>query len=98
MDYDIDAQFPGGTFELFRFIKENLVYPYSSCVSGRVYVSFIVEISGELTDPKIVRGIGEEFDSAVLDLIKMMPNWIPGYLGDEQARTKVIVPIRFESR
>lgn len=85
--------------ELQNFITENLQWPSKKDCVGNVFVEFIVEPSGNLTNIKTVIGLErfgcKEFDEEAERIIKLMPNWQPGYLNGEPVRTRMVVPIEF---
>jgi TonB family protein len=90
LDYDPDKPFTvvesmpyysGGNSELYKFLAANIHYPRSAIeagISGTVYVKFVVEKSGKVTDVMVARGIGGGCDEEAVRVVKMMPNWIPG--------------------
>lgn len=95
-----DAEYPGGAKALKEFIVNNssMFNPNWSdtCTSKRAYVQFIVEISGELTEIEVTRGITESLDNEILCLIERMPKWIPAC--DENGnpvRSRCRLPITF---
>ena len=73
-------KFTGGQLELDKFISKNLKYPEQAQklgVQGIVYVNIIINELGEIKDPKVVRSVTPELDTAALDMIRKMPNWLP---------------------
>jgi len=73
--------FPGGYGAMRRFIAENLVYPEQAIkdtVEGVVYIQFVVEKDGSLSNFSVIRGIGEACDQEAIRIIRMMPKWNPG--------------------
>lgn len=94
---DIDAQYPGGIFEMKKFIQENIQYPDRDIsVVGRVYVAFIVEKDGCVTHAEVMRGISEECDEEALRLIRSMPKWIPAEQNGKVVAARVRLPIHFD--
>ena len=76
-------EFPGGEAERQKFLIKNIVYPQmerEAGISGNVYVQFIVDKDGNITDAKVVRGVsgGANLDKEALRVVKMMPPWKPG--------------------
>lgn len=96
------AQFPGGEKALMRYIAKNLVYPEEAKkgkIQGKVYVEFIVRPDGSITDIKMLRSIGEPkhgIDNAVIDLLKKMPKWKPGYQNNKAIAMRYRLPIIFK--
>jgi len=61
--------------------------------AGRVFVEFVIEKDGYLSNVKLGRGIDEPLDKTVIETIKTMPQWIPGINNEKNVRTKLILPI-----
>ena len=81
---DVMPAFPGGEAALYRFLSSQIRYPESALrnkVEGKVFVRFVIQADGSLTDLKVIRGIGHGCDEEALRVIRMMPKWIPGELG-----------------
>jgi protein TonB len=89
--------YPGGFVEMNKFIVKNLRYPIEPKVTkGKVFVGFVVNENGSLSDIEIVKGLGDEFDKSALEVFKKMPNWIPAKKENKPIRTKMIMPITFD--
>ena len=90
--------YPGGYVEMGNFFKKNLKYPRDSrTVKGKVFIEFIVNVDGSLSDFKILKGLGEPFDSSALETIKKMPNWIPAKRDSKSISSKMIMPVAFDN-
>lgn len=90
--------FPGGEQEMYRFVGKNMDYPRmakESGISGRVFVTFVVEKDGSVTDVKILRGIGGGCDEEAIRVIKSMPRWSPGKQRGKSVRVQYRMPIKF---
>jgi len=93
-----DAQFIGGVAAMQKFINENLVYPDEAIelnVQGLVYVSFVVERDGSVSNVSVERGVYQSIDREAVRVIRSFPNWIPGEMPAGKVRTRVRVPINF---
>ncbi|WP_338871802.1 TonB family protein [Spirosoma sp. SC4-14] len=91
-------EYPGGAEAMRTFLSRNLTYPRaasSAGVSGRVYVSFVVNTDGSLTDVQVMKGIGFGCDEEALRVIKKMPHWKPGKQSGRPVRVKFNLPIAF---
>jgi protein TonB len=91
--------YPGGEAERNKFLAENIVYPQQATengIQGTVYVSFVVDSKGNVTDVKILRGIGGGCDEEALRVVKMMPKWHPGKQNGKQVRVLFNMPIYFK--
>ena len=96
--YETSPRFPGGDKALLDFINREMRYPKcvkEEGVEGRVVVSFYVETDGSLTDIKIVKSVDSRLNKEALRIVKKMPKWEPGQLGDKVARMKYFLPIIF---
>lgn len=84
--------------KLSDFISKNLIYPTeakSKKCEGTVYVKFIVEKDGTITNAEILRSIGHGCDEEALRLIKTMPKWSPGKQRGTPVRVSSMQPIKF---
>lgn len=91
-------QYPGGMDALHLFLTKNLSYPRSAAnagVSGRVFISFVVNTDGSLTDVQVLRGIGFGCDEEAVRVIQKMPHWKPGKQLGRAVRVKYNLPIAF---
>lgn len=91
-------EFPGGEAAMYKFIGNNIDYPRmakESGISGRVFVTFVVERDGSVTDVQIIRGIGGGCDEEAVRVIKAMPKWTPGKQRGKPVRVQYRMPIKF---
>lgn len=74
--------FPGGDAALMRFISEHVVYPeeaYKNHIEGKVIVQFLIEKTGKVGEVKVARSVNEELDREAVRVIKLLPDFTPGY-------------------
>lgn len=91
-------EFPGGDAALYAYLKKNTIYPEFAKqvgISGKVYITFVVERDGRITDAKVVRGIGGGCDEEALRVVNMMPSWKPGLQRGHAVRVQFIMDIKF---
>ncbi len=91
-------QYPGGEDAWQKFLVENFRYPEAAkeaSVQGTVYVTFVVEKDGSITEPVVLRGIGAGCDEEALRVIKQMPRWIPGKQRGKPVRVRFNIPVKF---
>lgn len=92
-------QFPGGDEALVEYMSKNTHYPVQDReigLQGKVYVSFVVEKTGEVSQVKLERGIGGQCDGEAIRVVKNMPSWIPGKNGlGRPVRVKLTLPVNF---
>ena len=90
--------FPGGDEARIKFLQENIKYPTmarESGIQGTVYVTFVVEKGGNVSDVKILRGIGGGCDEEAIRVIRAMPKWNPGKQRGKSVRVQFNMPIKF---
>lgn len=91
-------QFPGGDMALSQYLRNNLKYPETARVAkveGAVFVSFVVEIDGTVSNIKIVKGLHPDCDAEVIRVISEMPKWSPGKQKGKPVRVQFTLPVRF---
>ena len=94
-----EPEFPGGVEALYKYLAENIKYPVlakEKGTQGRVYVTFVVEKDGSVTDAKVLRGVSEEVDAEALRVINAMPKWKPGMQQGVPVRVQYNIPIIFK--
>ena len=96
---DDDPEFPGGKDALEMFIRDSLRYPQMALdnkIQGKVYVTFVVEEDGSISNPKLLRDIGALCGKEAIRMVKSMPKWKPGMKGGKPVRVRYNLPVRFE--
>lgn len=94
----VEAQFVGGYPKMQEFIIDNTNYPEGDLNignSGVVYVSFVVELDGSISNVVVEKGVSKDIDREAKRVVKAFPNWIPGENDGEKVRTIIRLPIRF---
>ncbi|GAB3910214.1 energy transducer TonB [Mucilaginibacter boryungensis] len=92
------AQFPGGFPKFTEYLSHNLHYPAqakAANIQGRVFLTFVVEKDGRLTNIKVLRGIGHGCDEEAMRVVKASPKWKPGRQNNKAVRTQYTLPISF---
>lgn len=90
--------YPGGEKERMTFLQRNIMYPAEARnkkVQGTIYVSFIVERNGRLSNIKILKGIGYGCDEEAIRVLKLMPPWNPGMQNGNTVRVQLVIPLVF---
>jgi len=90
--------FPGGESALMEYLKNNIKYPQlarESNIQGTVFVTFVVEPNGGISNVKVLRGIGGGCDDEAMRVVKNMPSWSPGKQRGKPVRVQFNLPIRF---
>jgi protein TonB len=91
-------EFPGGDLGLMKYIQKNVKYPAIAKeynITGKVYVSFIVDKKGFVTNVKIVRGVDKNLDAEAMRVVKSLPKYKPGKQRGKSVRVMFTIPINF---
>lgn len=91
-------QFPGGDEARIKFMNQNVRYPKAALeqgIQGTVYVTFVVEKDGNISNIRVIRGVHESLDNEALRVVAMMPKWNPGTQKGKPVRVQYNVPLKF---
>jgi len=91
--------FPGGTEAYYKFLGSNINYPTEAKqkgIEGKVFITFIVNEDGSLSNLKLERGIGGGCDEEALRVFMESPNWNPGKQRGRTVKTKMQAAVTFE--
>ena len=94
-----NPEFPGGMTAMYRFLGNNIKYPneaQKNKVQGRVFVRFIVEKDGSISNIDILKGIGGGCDEEAKRVVNSMPKWKPGFQNGKPVRVYYNMPIVFK--
>jgi hypothetical protein len=89
-------EFPGGVLEFYKFIGTNFKVPAELKSGGKVFLTFIVEKDGSLSEFEIVKDLGFGTADEVIRVLKLSPKWIPGKENNEIVRVKYSLPVQIE--
>ena len=92
-------EYVGGMNAFYRYIASEIVYPSEARktgVQGKVFVQFVVEKDGSLTDVQAIKGIGEGCDDEAVRVVKNSPAFKPGEQRGKPVRVRMVVPITFK--
>ncbi|MBK7129370.1 MAG: energy transducer TonB [Crocinitomicaceae bacterium] len=95
---EIMPEFIGGADALDDFIKKNIKYPAEAKeqgIQGKVYVQFVVEKDGTVTNVTVRRGAHTLLDNEAVRVVKLMPAWKPGTMRGKKVRVRYTLPITF---
>ena len=96
---EVMPEFPGVTEALLSFIKGNLKYPQKAIdeqTEGRVIVQFVIDKTGKVSSPEVIRGVTSELDQAALDIVSALPDWKPGEQDGQKVNVKYTLPVVFK--
>ncbi|MDN3587606.1 energy transducer TonB [Pedobacter aquatilis] len=91
-------EFEGGMKAWAKYIQRNLRYPYQAQeagTQGKVYISFVVEKDGSISNVNLIKGIGFGCDEEAIKVIKKSPAWNAGKNKGNPVRVRFNLPITF---
>jgi protein TonB len=89
----------GGLEGFYKYVNSVIKYPAQARrmqIEGRVFVEFIVDRSGNITDVVAVKGIGAGCDEEAIRVVKNSPQWTPGKQRGKPVRQRMVLPITFK--
>ena len=92
-------EFPGGMAKLMQYLGKNTKFPQvakENGVQGRVFIQFVINKVGKVTNVEVVRGVDPYLDKEALRVVKAMPSWKPGKQRGKAVKVSYIVPINFK--
>lgn len=98
---DVEAQFPGGGYELQKFIINNVVYPQEAIDQGlqtTVHINCIVELDGSFSIVRVSDAVlrYKVLQDEALRVVNLMPKWIPASEDGRTVRSHVRIPVNFQ--
>lgn len=94
---EVKPDFPGGIEKFYKYISKNYQVPEEEGLKGKVFVSFVVEKDGSLTDIKVIRDIGYGTGKEAIRVLKTCPKWNPGEQNGKKVRVLYSLPISIQS-
>lgn len=91
-------EFEGGLENFYKFIQKNIKYPkidVENNIEGVVYVQFIIEKDGAVSNVEILRGVSSRINAEAIRVVKLSPKWIAGEQRNIPVRVYYTLPIRF---
>lgn len=96
---DETAQPKDGMTAFYEELSAVLSYPAQARtmgIEGKVYIEFLVDESGKLSDFKVVKGIGAGCDAAAVDALAKVSNWKPAVEKGKVVQQRLVLPIAFK--
>lgn len=93
------ASFDGGLDAFYRYVSEKIKYPTQARrieTQGKVFVEFVINRDGSITDVKAIKRIGGGCDEEAERVIKSSPKWNPGKQRGKPVRQKMVLPVTFK--
>lgn len=92
-------EFPGGMPAFYKFVGDNMKYPAQARrmgIEGRVFVQFVVDKDGTVTEVKAVKGIGAGCDEEAERVLRQSPKFKPGKQRGRAVKVRMVLPIIFK--
>lgn len=93
-----NPEFPGGEQAMYSFLRDNIKYPQlarENNITGKVYIKFVVEKDGSISNVRIMRDIGGGCGNEAVRVVKSMPKWKPGKQRGKAVRAEFNLPVQF---
>lgn len=90
--------YPGGDSALLKFIADNTIYPdeaKQNAIYGKVYVKFIIDTEGAVTNVEVVKGVAPILDQEAVRVIKLLPRWTPAKQSGKPVAVSFVIPVNF---
>ena len=97
-DSEVEPQFPGGTEAMMKWLSNEINYPElprEMGIGGTVYIEFVVNTDGSITNVKSVKSPHEDLSKEGIRVVKKMPKWSPGEQAGKKVRVRYHLPIKF---
>ena len=88
----------GGMSAFYQYVQKELNYPSQARrmgIEGKVYVQFVVDTDGTITEVEAIKGIGAGCDEEAVRVIKNAPKWNPGKQRGRAVKVRMVLPITF---
>lgn len=89
----------GGMAAFYKYVSDNIRYPAQArrmAIEGKVFIEFVVDKDGALTQFSIVKGIGAGCDEEAIRIMQGAPPWLPGKQRGKPVRQRMVLPIYFK--
>ena len=83
----------------YQYVSKHMEYPTQARrmgVQGKVFVQFVVDKDGSLSDVKVLKGIGSGCDKEAVSIIENAPKWNPGKQRGRPVKVRMVIPIVFQ--
>ncbi|HMJ69799.1 MAG TPA: energy transducer TonB [Cyclobacteriaceae bacterium] len=89
----------GGMAAFYKFVGDKMKYPPQARrmgIDGKVFVEFVINKDGSITDVKAVKGIGAGCDEEAVRVVQSAPAWTPGKQRGKPVKQRMVLPITFK--
>ena len=96
---EVMPEYEGGLEAMMKFLQKKIHYPRvprQMLIEGTVYVRFLVNGDGSVSDVEVIRGIHPDCDREAMRVISMLPSWKGGSHNGRPVSVRMVLPIKFE--
>jgi len=89
----------GGMAAFYKYVGDKMKYPPQARrmgIDGKVFVEFVINKDGSITDVKAVKGIGAGCDEEAVRVVQSAPSWTPGKQRGKPVKQRMVLPITFK--
>lgn len=93
---EYQPEYDGGIQGFREYIAKNFTIPPQAAkqnIQGKIFVEFIIEKDGSLTDIKVIRGLGFGLDEEAQRVLSNCKKWKPGEIKGEKIKARYVLPI-----
>lgn len=95
------AEFPGGTAAMYKYIVQNIQYPAmarEAGITGKCFLKFVVNENGEISNVEVLKGVPgcSECDREAIRVVKSMPKWKAAKMTGKSVKCFFNLPINFK--
>lgn len=95
---EVDPEFPGGWEAFYKRLGKTIKYPKQAAaigIEGKVYVEFIIEKDGSISNMKVIKGLGAGCDQETLRALATLPNFKAARHNGKEVRKRMQLPVYF---
>ncbi len=92
------ATFEGGMDNFYRIVNDQICVT-EKMKEGRVFIQFVVDTTGKISEMKVVKGLSEENDKEALRIMNFINenyNWKPAEQRGKKVKVRMTIPIVFK--
>jgi beta-lactamase regulating signal transducer with metallopeptidase domain/FtsZ-binding cell division protein ZapB len=93
----VQPEYPGGLMAFYQYVNKSFKIPESFTGQAKIYLSFVIEKDGSVTNIKVMRTPNEELANEAVRVLSESQKWIPGKIKKETVRTSYNLPITINS-
>src|SRR5690606_11925106 len=94
-----EPQYPGGFEALYSYVANEIKYPKQARIAGiegKVWVQFVIEKDGSVSDVQVVKGIHPDVDKEARRVLENAASFIPGHQRGRPVRVRKMMPVVFK--